>query len=145
MTLVIPYDEQAEFEVAGCVVRTPVGHAIAARVVTADDFYTPRYRRLFAACADLADVGGGWDSSDRIRLAAEAADVPEAEVRALVVDGSRLHDVYGEFAHRVADAARRRRAMAAAAEAFNAIGGGADVAEAFAVFDPFIGGASWAA
>ena len=144
MTL-IPFDPDAEFEVTGNAVRTPVGYAIAAAVMSADDLYTPRYRRLFEACADLADVGGGWDSSDRIRLAAEAADVPEAEVRRLVDDGSRFHDVYGEFASRVADAARRRRAMAAAAEAYNAIGAGADVPEAFAVLEPFIGSQSWAA
>lgn len=141
----IPYDPQAEAEVVGNAVRTDKGFRIAAAVVTPGDFYTPKFARLFAASAELGDVPHGWDSSERIRLAAAAADVDEAEVRALVFDGSRFHDVHGEFAHRVAEVARRRRAMAAAAEVFNALGDGAAVEDALAHLQPFLRESPWAA
>lgn len=139
MSLTIPTAERAEAEAVGTAVADAVGFAIAAEHVTAGDFYRPSFGRLFDACAGLGDVARGWDSSERIGLAARAAGVGEAEVRRLVDQRSRFHDTNGHFARLVADAARRRRAMAAAAEMFNRLGAGASVEEAAALVR------SWAA
>lgn len=138
----IPHDECAEREALGCAVGTAEGYRIAAGIVTPEDFYAPRFGRLFAACAHLGQVHDDvLYAARRIRLAARAAGVDEAEVRRLVDERSRFHDTHGEFARRVAEAARRRRAMAAAAEAYNALAAGADPDEALR---PLLG-ASWAA
>lgn len=140
--LTIPYDGLAEAEVIGCAVGTDTGYRIAAAIVGPADFYTPRYGRLFAACAQLGQVNDDvLYAALRVRLAARAAGIDEAEVRRLVDERSRFHDTHGEFAARVAEAARRRRAMAAAAEAYNAIAAGADADEALR---PLVEGA-WAA
>lgn len=140
----IPFDLAAEAEVIGCSVGSARGYLIAAEHVGPDDFYRPAHRRLFAACADLGDDDLLY-AARRIHLAAGAAGVDEDEVRALVDDRSRLLDVHGEFARRVAAAARRRRAMVALAAAYNAIGEGADTAEAVALLGPVLEEQPWAA
>lgn len=111
----IPFDESAERTVAGCVVATSHGAALAAERLTAADFYDPALGRLFAAAVRLVDVD---TEADRVARAAAAADVPEEDVQALVLDRPLQWDVNGAVAARVRDAGRRRRSMAVAARIY---------------------------
>lgn len=110
----------------GCAVATPHGAELARARLAGDDFYVPAYRRLFAAAVGLNDVD---DENERIARAADAAGLEEVEVRALVEERSVMWDSAGSFARRVAEAARRRHAMEALGDAFNALGEGADPEE----------------
>lgn len=120
--LAVPYDAEAEEQVAGAAVATVHGYAYAAAAgVTPGDFYRPALARLFAACADLTNVR---DHDERIAEAARLAEVDESEVRWLVDVRSCMFGVCGTHAGRAIETARRRRAMQAAAEAYNALGTG---------------------
>lgn len=131
----IPVDEEAEAEVVGLAVGSPTGYRLAAAVTDPRDFWIPRYGRAFASCAELADVPTTWDCAERIARAAKLADVDVDELRRLEANRSLFQDTRARFAHRVADAARRRRAMAALADAYNALGLGAGLEEAAALVD----------
>lgn len=127
----VPFDEEAEEEVIGCALRTPWGAELARARLEPEDFYVPAHQRLFAVAhritAEQSDVEG------RAAQAARLGEVPERVALALLTGGCVMADSGGAYAKRVAAAARRRRAMEALAEAYNAIGEGEPVEAALEV------------
>lgn len=121
----VPYNEVAEEEVIGCAVATRHGAELAAERLDVDDFYKPAHRRLFASAYELPD----GDEEDRLALAAAEAVVDQAEVRQICRARCAMFDTAGTFAQRVSSAADRRRTMKTLAEAFNALGSGAELDE----------------
>jgi replicative DNA helicase len=120
--LQVPFDELAERIVIGCAVATPVGARLQLGRVTAGDFYRPAHGRLLEACRQIEHLN---DPDERVLAVAEITGVPIAYVQQLVDDRPVMHGRLPGPANRVLDAARRRKLMAAAAELFNQLGGGA--------------------
>ena len=122
----IPEDAPAERAVVGCCVDSHHGYTLAAGRLEPDDFYDPPVRRLYEACAHLADLDGpALDLLDaRILRAASRARLTTTVVRALVEDRPVQWDRNGTYAHRVARASRARRVMAACADTFNELAHG---------------------
>jgi len=134
----IPYSHAAEANVVGCALaRARTSHYDAA------DCYVPAHARLLAATKELYDVVPQWcdpyevdwaalvpftyPSFERIRAVAAAmlADVDAADAVSLVE--RRYEPCLGDDSAAVERMARSRRAMAALAEAYNALGEGGDV------------------
>lgn len=130
----VPYDEIAEEEVVGVVVGSRHGAGlILDRGITVEDFYKPLHRSLFATVEHLAEL---VDDDERARIAAEKAGADLEEVVALVRNRCVQWDEAGTFCRRVQHAARRRDAMQACSDAYNALGEGADVDEVLAWVRP---------
>jgi replicative DNA helicase len=129
---VVPYDEEAEEVVVGCAIASEHGAALASGRLAADDFYTPRLRRLFEAATDLIGVES---EADRIAFAAARAGVPEEDVRLLVRTRPVMHDSSGSFACRVREAARRRGVMLAATDALERLRRGEPLAEVLPILE----------
>lgn len=132
----IPTDPEAERAVIGVVLLTPFGLPKVAQLVTADDFHNVTLGRLFEAAGQLDDVGpfphGAPDpdrpSSVRVRIGAASVltDVPLMVLGELVNDAPVMTDA-SPWARKVAETARRRRAMTSLVAAFNALGSGSSL------------------
>lgn len=123
----VPYDEVAEEEVIGVVIGSPYGAGlIVGRGLVVDDFYKPTHARLFAVIDELKGID---TDDDRAERASELAAVPRTEVNELVHRRCVAWDESGCFSRRVQAAARLRAAMTAFADAFNALGAGAELDE----------------
>lgn len=128
--LVVPADFAAEVAVAGCAVSNRHGAALAAARLSEDSFYWPRNGRLFTAAGAITEVG---PEPDRIAACAAQADVPVAQVAALVAARPIMWDATGSYARRVLEAARRRRVMHIAETAYRRIAEGGTVEEALSL------------
>lgn len=125
----VPYDEIAEEEVVGVVVGSRHGAGLVLdRGIGAEDFYKPLHRSLFTAVeyatSQLSEV---TDDDERARIAAEVAGAELEEVVGLVRRRCVQWDEAGTFCRRVQAASRSRAAMRALADAFNALGEGAEL------------------
>lgn len=129
--LVIPADRIAEDDLAGVMVSSAAGYALAASRLAPGDFYQPSRGRVMAACAELGHLAGSSIDVERERICevARIADMPIGEVRALVRDRCVQFDRAGHLARRVERAARARRVMAGAAVVFNRLAGGERIDE----------------
>lgn len=121
----IPFDAGAEREVVACALATPYGRQLAAERLQAEDFYVPRCRRLFLVAKRLEQK----DQDERIAAAASMSGEPLVDLERLVDERAVMFDTSGGFANRVLDAARRRHAMEILADAFNAVGEGAELGD----------------
>jgi hypothetical protein len=149
-TLAIPEDHEAERALAGGLLAqglavTDLDH------LAADDFYRPDFRRVAVAAGELSDLPRFYSDLPAFRSPADlpaqlvdlAYDLPTrrgvivaaaaflAEVPGVVVAGLMAdappRSLLPSLAARLADAARRRRAMGAAGEVYNRLGSGASV------------------
>lgn len=122
--LAVPFDEHAEEQAVGTALSTHHGYQLAARHITADDFYRPDLARLFDACSRLAHMPGiSLDSEhERLSHAARSAHVPLSLCRHLAATRSLMWDTRGRYPLRVARAARQRDLMRAAADLYNRLG-----------------------
>ncbi len=130
LSLTVPQDDEAERVVAAVVIATRFALSHVADVVTATDFYNPALGRLFAVAPLLDDLAPFQApvSSEHVRVGAASvlAEVPLSVLERLLRAAPVMWDAR-RWAHRVADAARRRRAMAAVAQAYNLLAAGAGV------------------
>ena len=125
--LYIPVDQTAEQALAGVVVASEQGWRLAeGRGVAPEDLYVPLHRRLFEVAPRLAHLSGIDEDSlaERIRLAADLANVPLSEVQRLVDDRPVQRDKSGALAIRVKRAAEARRAMSWCQTVFQRLGEG---------------------
>lgn len=135
-TVTIPTDAEAERAVAGVALFTRFGLPKVAHLVTADDFHDRTLGGIFAAAGELDDIGpfphGAPDpdrpSSVRVRIGAVSVlcDLPIVLLEGLV-NGAPVMTDASAWARRVAEAARRRRAMTSLVAAFNALGSGSSL------------------
>lgn len=116
----VPADEPAERAVIGVAINHPDGYRAARTLLTADDFWDHRYRRLFAACDQIA---GETNWEERPRAAARIAEVPTDLVLELV-DQAPVMVNCARWARRVARRAAERRAIQTCADIHNALGAG---------------------
>lgn len=122
---------------AGVITQVRDGYELVADLLTIEDFYEDRHQRIWAAAAGLTDVPALVGDTSvgefnvRVGIVAEAANVSPSYVQSLV-DATPVMANSRPWALRVVAATRRRRAMLALADAYNALGDGAelkDVAE----------------
>lgn len=102
----IPYDREAEEQLAAVIVATPQGAQLAASRLSPSDFHRPEFGRILDALPSvrLSDV------EERIAVASEVSGMFVAELRQMVHD--RPHDDRsGALAGRVKSAAESRRAL----------------------------------
>jgi len=143
----VPADTVAEAGVVGSLVLSGAHTGLLAGLVTESDFRDPRYGRMFAALVDyeappdspLPADPGQWMAWTLPRQAAAVTALGAAHsdpaMDAVVVQwcvdrGSYVAGRVVAMAERVVDARRRREAMAMLAEAYNALGEGADLSDA---------------
>lgn len=119
--IIVPADLSAERAVVGTCVNTRHGLARVAGLVGVDDFYSPRNARLFGVLEDLDHL---IDQDERIEAAARLADVDPMYVADIVDEAPVMFDS-SPWARRVADAARRRRALHVVDQARAELGAGA--------------------
>lgn len=129
----VPYDEIAEEEVVGVVVGSRHGAGlVVSRGITAEDFYKPLHAALFATVEQMGDL---TDDDERAARAADLAEVDIDEVHRLVRWRCVQWDEAGTFCRRVKQASRARAMMQALADAYNALGEGAEPDEALSVLE----------
>ncbi len=135
--LKIPVDEEAEAGLVACCVDSHVAFLLAASRVQSDDFYVPRHRRLFDACASLGRLDGpSWDTrNERVVEAARIAGVAEKELRKMLDERTTSDDKAGRLAARIVDARRRRDLMSLTARVYNAVAVGARLDEVEPLLD----------
>jgi replicative DNA helicase len=114
----IPYDEEAEKNVAACCAMTPAGRALAGQRLSTVSFYLPAAARVFAVSSPSGwMVPSGADRIDRrVASVAAAAAIDVRDLRQWVADCPVAVDTAGAYAVRVADAARRRQLMTLASD-----------------------------
>jgi replicative DNA helicase len=124
--LEVPFDRWAEEAVIGCCVDSARGYRLATSRLSAADFYHPKHRRIFLACADAGHLDDPtYETLDaRIALVANAACVDECEVRRLVDDRPVRRDKSGGFARRVLQRSQERHLMAVSRDVYNSLGSG---------------------
>lgn len=110
--LTIPEDTAAEEVVAAVCVRSAAGASLAIERLTAEDFYSPGCRRVFAAAALLPDS----DEATRSAVAAAVAHVDDRWVAGILDRLPCALDSNGGHALRVFEASMRRRYMRGAAD-----------------------------
>ena len=141
---VIPADTPAERAVVAVVLLTRFGMPNVAGIVTEADFYDRTLASIFEAAGQLPDIGPFRDgppvswrpSSKRVRLAAASviADVPLVMLEELAQEAPTMTDAR-PWARQVGEAARKRRAMARLARAYNRLGQGAELDEALSLLE----------
>ncbi len=138
-----PHDARAEAEAVGHAVATAEGAELVFARLDPGDLYDHRHRRILEACRLVADVGRRFTApmtdddarelwpmtrplSEHVRIGAISvvADVHVSEVRRLVEGRSTFADTAAQYPPRVATAARRRHAIALAAEVREALEAG---------------------
>ncbi len=138
----LPFDPQAEADLAGCAAASRYGAELAISRVRLDDLYDPACRRVLAVAAsdqlssvtamfavtcdfqDLVDnddlVEGPYEA--RLAFSSFFAHVDLARLRSWCEDRPTVHDLAGTAAARVVEAAIRRRLMMAAAKLYRDAG-----------------------
>lgn len=120
--MAVPADVDAEREVVGTAVASRHGAGLARRRVRPADFYDRTMGRLFGAALCLDDVAR---LGVRIAAVATMCDVSFMWLGGIVDARSLMHDDFGRFAGRVADAAERRRHMAVLVDEIERLAGDA--------------------
>jgi len=122
----VPEDPIAEAALIGCCIASHRGYLLASGRVAEGDFYNPKHQRLFRAAAGMSDLDGtDIDTRDqRIKQAAQTANVDSHTVGAILEAQCVQWDTNGHLARRVKRAAEARRLMAAAAETYNRLAAG---------------------
>lgn len=136
----VPADDVAEDGLIGCCVDSDSSFRLAASRVTRDDFYTPRNRRLWDACARMGDLSGAdLDTAEaRLHQAAHLSGVRVDAVRRIVEDRPLQRDINGTLAARVRRAAEARRLMEACVATYNRLGAGEPLEAVLAEIGPEI-------
>ena len=125
--LQIPVDQMAEEALAGVVVSSARGSAMAVdRGVTPAHFYIPACRRVFEASASLTNLSGIDDESlaERISEVSRLAGVSVAEVQRLRDCRPVMWDKSGSLARRVHRAHEARSVMTLCDDLYSRLGRG---------------------